>query len=607
MVDVDPQPAGSLATLGPRRGLLAISGLLLALASVAGCAAKQPMTQSPATVADLESICTPQAVQALARSLRSTVVTVRPVENGPFKTATVYVAATADAPAYCQVTGSFMTNPDTGKTANYLATFPANWNGKFLQLGCSGHCGQFFVSNPAVASIIVTAQGHPGQIIEKGYAAFATDEGHIGQDRASWAITADGKVDQDFLDDFFYRADLILADMGKEFTKAFYARAIGDERDINRSYFSGCSGGGRDAFVAASYFPEKYDGIIAGSAYNLMGVSLQGTAIGLAASRPGGSLSTNHLSLLDKIVKSQCDAIDGVADGLIQNPAACNFLPERDLPLCPGDRPGDQCFTQAQINTLNTAVSAVTDERGNIIQPGYSISELQTGSADDIETRGPVLEVFVHKNDPGFSASSILSLKSGGPGPISGFRAVVGSSEVTKAKSELRKGIGHLPENSGRLLSSGTKMLIWHNFSDERLTPYMSINYYKQLAATVGGFDQVKKQVRLFMVPGTGHCSILGVAPNAFDPLTALEDWVEKGEAPDTLMARVRDTQFVPGAPKAQALNYPDWTMPLCAFPAMARYRGTGNLKDGANWYCPPGDTAMLKVGETGRRAGAMQ
>src|SRR5439155_5482919 len=120
--------------------------------------------------------------------------------------------------------------------------------------------------------------GYPGQVIEKGYAAFATDEGHTGMGAVDWAVKGPGQVDQDAITDFFYRADQVLSRMGKEFTTAFYAHAIGASRKISYSYFSGCSGGGRDAFVAASYFPEAFDGIVGGSAYNLMGRAHSGHA-----------------------------------------------------------------------------------------------------------------------------------------------------------------------------------------------------------------------------------------------------------------------------------------------------------------------------------------
>lgn len=595
------------APRGRRRTGLA-AGLTITLAIVAsGATSHTAATANPApTPSDLQGLCTVEGVQAVASTL-ATGVTVKKVDNGPFPTATRFVAAAGAVPVYCQVTGSFVTNPKTGKTANFLATFPAKWNGKYLQSGCSGHCGQFYVSNPAMPSITVTSQGYPEQIIEKGYAHFATDEGHVGMDGGKWAIRKDGTVDQDYVDDFLYRADLVLADMGKEFTKGFYARANGKSAKLTRSYFNGCSGGGRDAMVASSYFPEKFDGIIAGSAYNIMGVPLQSSGIGLLAAQSKTVVSPAQLAHLDSIVKAQCDGLDGVKDGIIQNPAACNFRPERDLPKCDGDTPGGQCFTKAQVDMVSTVLTGVTDEKGNVLQPGYSVSELQVGGGPGLSGLGDAVQkIFVHRDDPGFSLASNYEFRDGGPGPIAGYRAVVPASEVDRLKAAVRLGMGHLPENSGRLMKSNTKLLMWHNWSDEALTPYNSINYYKRLAKDHGGYANVQKKARLFMIPATSHCSIGGIGPNSFDALSAIENWVEKGQAPDALRANVAARQFTPGAKPAAALQYPNWTQTLCKFPEMARYSGKGDVKDAANWSCSPKDKRMLTLGETGRQAGVV-
>jgi feruloyl esterase len=585
------------------------AGLTFTLAVVAsGAIQRNEATAAPAqTVTDLQGLCTAEGVQAVASTL-STGVTVKKIDNGPFQSATRYVAAAGAIPAYCQVTGSFVTNPKTGKTANFLATFPSNWNGKYLQSGCSGHCGQFYVSNPAQPSITVTSQGHPEQIIEKGYAHFATDEGHVGMDGGKWAIRKDGTVDQDYVDDFLYRADLVLADLGKAFTKGFYAQASGKPAKLTRSYFNGCSGGGRDALVASSYFPEKFDGIIAGSAYNIQGVALQSSAIGvLAAQSPKSVVSPAQLALVDSIVKKQCDGLDGVTDGVIQNPAACNFRPERDLPKCDGDTPDGQCFTKDQVNMLSTILTAVTDENGNFLQPGYSVSELQVGGGPGLAGLGDAVQkIFAHRNDPSFSLASNYTFKDGGVGPVTAYRATYSAAEAERVKSAIRLGMGHLAENSGRLMNSNTKLLMWHNWSDEALTPYNSINYYKKLAKDHGGYANVQKSARLFMIPATSHCSISGIGPNSFDALSALENWVEKGKAPEALRANVAARQFTPGAKPAAALQYPNWTQTLCKFPEMARYSGKGDVKDAANWSCSPKDTRLLTIGEAGRQAGVI-
>jgi hypothetical protein len=601
------RPIALLMRIGIAR-ILGLTGLSLALAVSSGVASANDEGPGKMVGADLEVMCRPEAVQAVASAVKRTTVLVKPVPNGPFNAATRYVAAAGKVPAFCQVTGSFVTNPVTGKTANFLATFPAAWNGKFLQLGCSGLCGQFYVSDPATPAITVTSQGYPNQIIIKGYATFATDEGHVGMSGMEWAVKGPGQVDRDAIDDLYYRADKVLAQMGKEFAVAFYAPVNDAPRKVARSYFSGCSGGGRDAFVAAAQFPEEYDGIIGGSPANLVGLSFALSGMAAAAARsPEAAVSPALVALIDPIVKKQCDRLDGVEDGLILNPAACNFRPDRDLPRCPGDIPGPQCFTHAQIETVSTWIGAVADEHGNIVQPGFTISELQAHGGGAAALTDPVLKIFAHDNDPNFTPSSIFSFRQGGAGQVSGFHVVVSAADVEKAKQSMGMGTGEFPEAASKLIKLDRKFLIWNNFSDGTLIPYTAINYYKKLAKLQGGYAKLQKNVRLFMLPGTDHCSISGIGPNSFDALGALEDWVEKGKAPDAIVASVADHQFSPGASKAPALKTPNWTMPLCKFPEMARYSGRGDVKDGANWSCPANDTRLLQVGESGRRAGVIQ
>jgi feruloyl esterase len=229
------------------------------------------------TVANLEAFCKPGIVQSALVGV-SPAASLKEIPNGPkFPGGTRFVAAAKDWPAYCQVTGSFVTNEKTGKTANFLATLPANWNGKFLQFGCGGHCGGILgINDAAQPSNTIVIQGYPGENLIKGYASFGTDQGHDSPEDGLWAIKGPGRIDEDAVDDFYYRADQMLARMGKQFTTSFYARAMGGPQNISYSYFGGCSEGGRDALVAASYFPEEFDGIISGSPYgNPMANSFQ--------------------------------------------------------------------------------------------------------------------------------------------------------------------------------------------------------------------------------------------------------------------------------------------------------------------------------------------
>jgi feruloyl esterase len=585
------------------------------------------VTTAGKIVADLEAFCRPEAVQATVSKL-SPAVTVKEVANGPkMPGGTRYFAATAERPAFCQVSGSFVTNPKTGKTANFMGTFPAAWNGKYLQLGCSGHCGQFAVSDPAMPMVTITNQGYPNESILKGYAAFATDEGHAGFAGGLWAIKGPGQVDQDAIDDFYYRADQVLAKLGKQFTIKFYAAATRKPQKIARSYFNGCSGGGRDAFVAAAYFPEEFDGIIGGSAARTT-VALQFAGTALATIRsPEAAVPASLIAQIDPIVKAKCDKVDGVEDGLIQNPAVCDFSPERDLPRCADGAPAGKCFTRQQIETLSTLLTAVTDEDGKVIQPGYAVGEIKDIAFRVPPTKDPAapdpfpnsdtngyagtywpladaeIRVFTHKNDPGFFTRSVIGFGSGGPGAIQDYRIIVPKAEAATLIDSMRMANGHFPQQTAKLIKLNRKFLLWHNLSDEVLTPYMSINYYKQLAQQQGGYARLQKNVRLFGIPGSGHCSMSGVGPNKFDALTAMEDWVEKGQVPDALVASIYDAT---GA-SVDLAKKPSRTMPLCKFPEMAHYSGTGDVNDAANWSCPANDTSMLKVGPSGRRAGVVE
>jgi len=578
-----------------------------------------------ANASEISSSCAPEAVQAVAASLPIK-VTVAEIRNGPkFDGGTRYVAATANRPGFCQVTGTVVTNKRTGKTANFLATLPDNWNRKYLQFGCFGHCGFFSLNDATSPLVTIVAQGYPGQILEKGYASFGTDQGHDSQLSGAWAVKGPGQVDDDAIEDFLYRSNKVLAQAGKAFTAAFYSRASGRSQAITYAYFCGCSGGGRDALVAASYFPEEFDGIIAGSPYaNMVDVGFQVVGTYLATIRSlAADVPPALLARIDPIVKAQCDIVDGVEDGLIQNPAACNFRPSRDLPRCEGDKPGSTCFTSAQIETVSALVTAITDESGKVVQPGYAVSEIlpffrgtrpadingampwdDNALAQDslVPLGNSVLKTFAMRNDPTFNTRSLFRFGAGGNGQVTDFRAIVPRAYARRAYRTLRKGIGSDPRNAAKLISLNRKLLIWHNSSDEKLTPYMSVNYYKQLASLHGGYERLQHNIRLFMVPGTSHCSIGAVGPGNFDALSALENWVERGDGPDSLTARLYDRV----SPMIDETKTPLRTMPLCKFPEMARYKG-GDVNQAANWTCDAEDARMLQVGESGLQAGVLR
>jgi feruloyl esterase len=560
----------------------------------------------------LASACTVPVMSELAKGL-SAGVTVKKIPNSMGGgDGTLYTAAKGNRPAFCQVTGSYVTNAKTGKTANFLATFPENWNGKFLQLGCSGGCGFILMNNPTAPPIVITAQGYPGQLIEKGYAMFGNDLGWTAPGPSAplqWTTRADGSPDPDMVEDYLYRADMVMADLGKAFTKAFYTSLTKARAKISRSYYSGCSQGGRGALVAATRFPEKFDGIIAGSpAQDHPGIIFHGVSLGLRLQ--GGDvakLTPGQVKYVNNAVLKQCDGADGVSDGLIQNPAACNFRPTRDLRICEAGKSGDDCLSQPQAEAVSSWVTGLTDAAGNLLQPGFSISDQPYASFPIVRADMPIDSHIRQSISRSFDGTPVATHRAGGPGEIDAYRGILDRGIWDSYFTFTRKG-SIQPEDFARFMRGRGKLLWYHNLSDEALTPYMSINRYKALAARHGGYGKLQNSIRFFGIPGSAHCGMGGSGPSNFDAIGALEQWVEKKIAPNALLARVPD-------PKAESMimGTVNWskpsprTMPLCAFPAMARYKGAGDINKAENWQCSAGDTRMLTVGETGKQAGVIR
>lgn len=600
-----------MITLKPVQLLGAVTATTsIGLASAAAFLSPQRIEAAPPAKSDLSATCTPAAMTAATTPLGMG-ITIKQVPNGPqLPGGTRLVPASGKIPAYCQVTGSYVTNPKTGKTANFLATFPERWNGKYLQLGCSGTCGFLLMNDPASPPITVTAQGYPGQLIEKGYATFGNDLGHIAASpmvmSGDWMKTAAGTLDVDVVEDYLFRADLVMADMGKAFTQAVYSHQTGAPAKISRSYFSGCSQGGREALIAATRFPEKFDGIIAGSpVINQSAILWHGMARGLFAQQsPAAKLTSGQIDMLKAHVVRQCDALDGVEDGLIQNPAACQIDPGRDFPVCRPGQSGDTCISKPQADALSVYFSAATDETGKIIQPGWPIGDQSYGFVGPVPSGMAVDADMRFMIGKAFDGTPLATVHAGGQGQVSALHSVLNRPAYEKYLEVLRRGT-IMPEDFAKLMSGKTKVLWYHNLSDEALTPYMSINTYKRLAQLHGGYAKLQSQVRFFGIPDTGHCGMGGSGPGNFDAASALEDWVEKGRAPNGIYARQLDPAF-----NNLIMGKVDWSkpplrsMPLCAFPQMAAYKGAGDKKDAANWECRAGDTRMLQTGVTGRQAG---
>ncbi len=490
------------------------------------------------------------------------------------------VPAAAPNPQYCDVKGSVATNEEGAgpNSAGFEAMLPANWNGKFIFNGVGGLAGSFNSSaNPVDRALFLA----------RGYATAVTDTGHLSTD-PTWQFTSPGQPNTAKIVDYFYRAVHQVTLAAKQLTKDYYHATT-----ISHSYFDGCSNGGKMGLLEATRYPEDYDGVIAGAPWlDPLGTSLwslKNTQALLA-----GYIPPSLLPAVDAAIKKQCDATDGLADGLIQNPAKCSFNPDS---LVPG------ILTQPQADALKSIIKPVSDDKGNFVYPGSSVSlglpanslvnELATPPANAKSSqpwgdtappanwnlaKGIILNLGFY--DPAVDLNN--AVENGG---------VVQSSTLKLLYDRLGPDIPDDPSKLATFLEKGGKLQIYHGYDDLIISPYRSIWFYEDLAEKTGGYKKLEGQARLFMVPGMQHCTG-GPGPNAFDTLSALEKWVEKGVAPDSIVATHSTGGVV------------DRTMPLCKFPEQARYKGSGEVTDAASWTCPSNDRSLLDVGPNGVQSG---
>lgn len=566
-----------------------VSILTLAFLGILGTGTRSALAEAQCSVAAA------QAVVPAGMTIGPINDTLPPLPAG--FTGAMSIPAANGTAGYCLITGTVVTNSQTGKTANFVTILPDSWNGKFLFQGCGGLCG-------------FTLASAPSEAINKGYAISATDDGHAANTTSSfdgsWAITAPGVPNEDAIVDFFYRAVHTVVTVNKLFVVNWYQGAL------QRSYFSGCSDGGREGMVEASRFPTDFDGVIAGDPFfDVPGETLGGYKDAKALLwSPGAYVPPNLLALVDKAIYATCDAADGVKDGLIQNPAACSFDPH--ALLCKQGQSTD-CLTEDQAKTIATHFASVRDPWGRVLYQGYPSSGLYddgllggnmalwmeaAGPAHDLHAAEPwgnspppawqfadnVLRYLVARN-ANFDANNDFPMSADGVVEFQGIAALYGRTDA---------GSGDVPQALDDFVAQNRKLILYHGYSDGWITPYRTIQYYEDWAEQSGGYKELQRSARLFMVPGMYHC-IGGPGPNTFDALTALENWVEKDIAPEAITA----TKYVNDDPTKPATR----TMPLCKFPEQAEYKGSGDVNQSANWQCSP-NRKLLRVGADGRLAG---
>jgi feruloyl esterase len=459
---------------------------------------------------------------------------------------TVPANATSGTPSFCEVQATL--SPVTGSTIGAVYRLPSNWNGKILGIGGGGSAGN------------VTLQGATDGL-KRGYAVVQNDLGHPGTSATDWtfAVKAPGEPNTEAIIDFGHRATHTATVVGKEVVSRFYRRSA------ERSYWQGCSTGGRQGLAEVRRYPADYDGVIAGApVYSPLVYSNAILRVQAFHAKPDSNLLPSQVPLIQKAVLAACDMQDGVADGILTDPRACTWDPGElachSTALRAGTSSPD-CLTPAQVETVRRAYAGVKTTDGR-----YAAMPLMRGGESDWVSR-----------------------MIGTPQAPRGVNAILGAPFVSnivmanpsydlmtfdpeRDMAALNRGLAaeHVHQQNpdiATFVGRGGKLLLWHGFNDPGPSPLSTIEYLDAVNAKV---PAAKDAVRLFLAPGVLHCGG-GAGPDRFDALTALENWIEKGVPPATMIATKANSPV---------------SRPLCPYPQLPRYKGSGDVNDASNFVC---------------------
>jgi pimeloyl-ACP methyl ester carboxylesterase len=455
------------------------------------------------------------------------------------------IPATGDTPEHCRV--SVLIPPEVNVEVN----LPSTWNGRLYMFGNGGFAGEAFDAPNRAAN---RARG-----LRSGFVTAATDTGHsaAAEPGASFAASRQKLVD------FGFRSLHVTADTAKLLLRAYYAQAPA------KSYFDGCSQGGRQALILAQRFPADFDGIVAGAP----GLDNTGTMLARAWWMQGLAntpIPAAKLKLVADRVYEQCDAKDGLKDGLIDDPRRCGFQPARDLPRCAAGTDKSDCFTAAQIASLERVHSDVMSQ-GKRVFPGWPFGSEIAGPNGQ---SGWIGQAVNGANGPGTWTRYAETFLQYMAFPEKDPNYTLGRFDIDKDAARTAT-LGQLLNATDPDLSAfrrhGGKLLMYFGWADPQLNPMMGVEYYEKVAERMG--SSTGDFFRLFMVPGMFHCGG-GVGTSVFDTATPLLKWVESGSAPNQIAAsRVVDSRVVR-------------TRPLCPYPQVARYKGSGSIDEAANFSC---------------------
>jgi len=463
---------------------------------------------------------------------------------------TTIESAMVDAtnPGICRVVAT-TTHPPAGDTVRVWIAIPtSNWNGRFLGTGGGGFAGGNLagVNQPAAL----------------GFAAGATDAGHEGGS-AAFALDANGRLNWQAIRDFAHVGIHEMTVTGKALTQAMYGVPP------RYSYFNGCSTGGRQGLMEAQRYPQDYNGIAsAAPAINWTKLLMQGLWGSMLMNTTSNPIATCKLVAATSAAVAACDGIDGVKDGVIEDPNRCAYDPKALIGTSAGD-----CgtFTQPDADIIRKLWQGPTHEDGSQLWYGQSrgadLSALSASRGTPLQPQGfpfsvDWLRYFLTQN-PQFDWTTVT------PAAYQRF--------WDQSAEQYGTVIGTDNADLTAFRDRGGKAIIWHGWADQLIPAKGTIDYYQRVQQQMGGPKQTSDFARFFLAPGVAHCAG-GPGPQPTGVLDALLTWVEDGKAPETLTATRRD--------QTGAITR---SRPLCQYPLVAKYKGTGSTDDAANFACSTG------------------
>lgn len=463
-----------------------------------------------------------------------------------------------NVPAFCRVVA--MAEPTSDSEIRIEIWLPAaGWNGRLIGVGNGGFAGMIDYEQLGTA-------------VAKGYAATATDTGHSGSPiDATWALGHPEKVV-----DFGYRGVHEMTRVTKEVIHAFYGKGV------ERAYFTGCSDGGREALMEAQRYPADYDGILAGAPANHWTGLLSMAAADTQALTidPASFIPQTKIPAIAAAVNAACDELDGVRDGILNDPRQCRFDPAKIQ--CKAGEDSDQCLTAPQATALKRIYDGLRDSQGRELFPGY-LPGAETGEGGWgvwITGAKPTKSLMAFFEN-GYFSNMVYERRD--------WNYVTFSADAGLKAAEEKTGnaLNAVDANLTPFKARGGKLILYHGWNDPAIPALSAVRYYDSVVAKMGAGD-VNAFVRLYMVPGMQHCDN-GAGPAAFgqvgqmifdDPQhsvsAALVQWVEKGTPPGAIIA----------SKSAGDSKTPAMTRPLCAYPQVAKYKGSGDTNSAGSFTC---------------------